>query len=148
MAAKNELEGGYFVLSAWCTQAKRWIDLESRFPRRAMPSDPSRRGVSTALCSCAKGSEFPARRSRGLARAKIARQVGAKRWPPPCGSCRVGGRSAVRRMCARGFGSGGRPSVFKAGGSRRGWSKIGSFFGKYRSFWSRPTSSDKLVSGG
>lgn len=32
MAAKNELERGYFVLSAWCTQTKRWIDLEPRFP--------------------------------------------------------------------------------------------------------------------
>jgi hypothetical protein len=31
MAAKSVLEHGYFVLSAWCTQAKRWIDLEPRF---------------------------------------------------------------------------------------------------------------------
>jgi len=50
MAAKNELGNGYFVLSAWCTQAKRWIDLEPRF---SSPGDAERsvteRGIYRAV---------------------------------------------------------------------------------------------------
>ncbi len=39
MAAKNQMENGYFVLSAWCTHGKRWIDLEPRF---CSPGDAER----------------------------------------------------------------------------------------------------------
>jgi hypothetical protein len=50
MLAKIELENGYFVLSAWCAQAKRWIDLEPRF---STPGDAERcvmeRGVYRAV---------------------------------------------------------------------------------------------------
>jgi hypothetical protein len=31
MTAKNEPEPGYFLLSAWCTHAKRWLDMKPRF---------------------------------------------------------------------------------------------------------------------
>jgi hypothetical protein len=31
MAANNGWKPGYFVLSAWCTQTKCWIDLEPHF---------------------------------------------------------------------------------------------------------------------
>ena len=59
MAPKNELEHGYFVLSAWCTQAKRWIDLEPRFPS---PGDAERsvaeRGIYRAVF-VREGERFP-----------------------------------------------------------------------------------------
>ena len=31
MDANNESEPGYFLLSAWCTHTKRWLDMKPRF---------------------------------------------------------------------------------------------------------------------
>jgi hypothetical protein len=57
------------VLTARCTHAQRWIDLEPQSARRAKLNDMCRRVASTALCSSMKAGGFPASRSPGLARA-------------------------------------------------------------------------------
>ena len=31
MAANDDWEPGYFLLSAWCTHTKRWLDMKPRF---------------------------------------------------------------------------------------------------------------------